>query len=56
MTAVKFLEAAVEEAGPNSQIGGEAQLWLALAYQVGLILHCGIFNTTAVSTSHNLAI
>lgn len=32
--AVKFLEDGVNEAGRNSNFGGEGQLWLALAYQV----------------------
>lgn len=32
--AVKFLEQGVKEAGAESMIGGEGQLWLALAYQV----------------------
>jgi hypothetical protein len=33
--AVELLEQAVDELGTTSQLGGEAQLWLALAYQVG---------------------
>lgn len=32
-TSVTLLEAALEEAGPFSQLGGEVQMWLALAYQ-----------------------
>lgn len=34
LAAVTLLEAAVEELGVNSQLGGEAQLWLAMSYQV----------------------
>jgi hypothetical protein len=34
--SVSFLEKAVEQTGKASVIGGEAMMWLALAYQVGL--------------------
>jgi NADH:ubiquinone oxidoreductase subunit F (NADH-binding) len=33
--SVKFLEKAVEQTGKASVLGGEAMMWLALAYQVG---------------------
>jgi hypothetical protein len=33
-SSVGFLEQAVEKAGKTSIAGGEAQMWLALAYQV----------------------
>jgi hypothetical protein len=33
--SVSFLEKAVEQTGKASVIGGEAMMWLALAYQVG---------------------
>jgi len=35
---VGFLEKAVEQSGKASMLGGEAMMWLALAYQVGV---CG---------------
>lgn len=34
VAAAKLLEVAVEKVGASSQMGGEGQLWLALAYQV----------------------
>ena len=36
MAAVRLLEQGVEELGADTQFGGEAQLWLALSYQVGV--------------------
>lgn len=33
--SVSFLEQAVEKAGKATILGGEAMMWLALAYQVG---------------------
>lgn len=33
--SVKLLEAAVNDLGADTVLGGEAQLWLALSYQVG---------------------
>ena len=37
MAAVKLLEKGVEDLGPDTQAGGDAQLWLALSYQVCMI-------------------
>lgn len=34
MASVKLLEQAVQDVGPDTTLGGDAQLWLALAYQV----------------------
>jgi hypothetical protein len=34
--SVSFLQTAVEKAGKTSMLGGEALMWLALAYQVGI--------------------
>lgn len=33
--SAQLLEMALNEEGPFTQLGGEIQLWLALAYQVG---------------------
>lgn len=33
VASVRLLEQAVEDAGPDTNLGGEAQLWLALSYQ-----------------------
>ena len=35
-SSVELLEKALNEEGPFSQLGGEIQLWLALAYEVGV--------------------
>jgi hypothetical protein len=32
--SARLLEQALDEEGPFTQLGGEVQLWLALAYQV----------------------
>ncbi len=48
--AVKLLEKAVEEVGPDSQLGGEAQLWLALAYQVRHYTHTHTHTHTRART------
>lgn len=34
--SVRLLEQAVRDVGPDTALGGEAQLWLGLAYQVGV--------------------
>ncbi len=39
-SSVELLEKALNEEGPFSQLGGEIQLWLALAYEVGMCV-CG---------------
>lgn len=38
--SVAFLEKAVEKSGKASVLGGEAMMWLALAYQVGRFFVC----------------
>ena len=40
--AEQLLTTALDMEGPFSALGGEIQLWLALAYQVLIIVYCSV--------------